>query len=296
MKIWGLRIMNDEKFFVAAMGGAVGFGNKSIERLLKFFGSAKAAWFADVGELNKTGIKPKQLEAFIAFRGDNPDAPEKLAEYCWRKEINLCSIFDGDYPPLLKEIDSPPMFFYYRGQLQSNAERIAVVGSRKCSAFAGRFAAELGERIAAAGLTVVSGAANGVDYFAHGGALRAGRTVAVLGCGINFPLPFNSRNLLEQIAENGAVISEYPPEISPRPGILAARNRIIAGLCRSTVVVEALLKSGSMITANYALQFKRKIIAVAGSSGCDELIRNGAFPIKFPVDVVSANYGAEVGA
>ena len=117
-----------EKFYMAAMGGADGLGNKSIELLVKFFGSAKAAWFADSADLWKSGVRKNSLEAFIAWRKKFPDAPENLVSYCDRQKIKLCSFFDDDYPPLLKEIDSPPMILFYKGNLKRiNFEKTRIV-------------------------------------------------------------------------------------------------------------------------------------------------------------------------
>ena len=170
---------------MAAMGGADGFGNKSIEKLINFCGSAKAAWSSDIDDIVHAGIQSRHLEAFVAFRGKHPNAPENLVKYCERHEFNLCSINDEDYPPILKEIDSPPMFFYYRGKLQPHVQRIGIVGSRHNTPYGQNVALQLAEELAAAGFTVVSGAARGIDTFAHRGALKSGRTVAVLGCGID---------------------------------------------------------------------------------------------------------------
>lgn len=282
-----------EKYFMAAMGGAEGLGNKSIAQLVKFFGNAKAAWSADFADLNKAGIRKNALGAFINFRIKHPDAPEKLAAYCDRQKISLCSIFDDDYPPILKEIDSPPMFFYYRGKLQPQVQRIGIVGSRHNTAYGQNVALELGEQLAAAGLTVVSGAARGIDTFAHRGALQSGRTVAVLGCGINVIYPPENKKLLEQIAERGVVLSEFPPQLPPNPGTFPTRNRIIAGLSRGIVVVEAGQKSGALITSNYAGEYGRDVFAIPGqiyaekSRGCNELIRDGATLIKNAQDILN---------
>ena len=120
-----------EKYYMAAMGGAEGMGNRSIEILVKYFGSAKAAWKADVADLMESGVRKNSLGAFVTWRKAHPDAPEKLISYCDRQKINLCCINDEDYPPVLKEISSPPMFFYYRGKLEPLAERIGIVGTRK---------------------------------------------------------------------------------------------------------------------------------------------------------------------
>ncbi|MBQ3452322.1 MAG: DNA-processing protein DprA, partial [Selenomonadaceae bacterium] len=281
-----------EKYYMAAMGGADGLGNKSIENLVKFFGSAKAAWFAEAGDLFKTNVRKNALGAFIEFRIKNPNAPENLVGYCERQKINLCSIFEEDYPPILKEINSPPMFFYYRGKLQPHAQRIGIVGSRHNTTYGQNVALELGEELAAVGLTVVSGAAKGIDSFAHRGALKTGRTVAVLGCGINYIFPRENKKLFEQIAENGVVLSEFPPQLPPSPTTFPPRNRIIAGLCKGVIVVEADFKSGALITSTYAGDYGRDVFAVPGqvyakmSRGCNELIRDGATLIKNAQDVL----------
>ena len=278
---------------MAALGGAEGLGNKSIAALVKFFGNAKAAWSADVADLFKSGVRKNSLGAFINFRAKHPDAPEKLAAYCDRQKISLCSISDDDYPPVLKEIDSPPMFFYYRGQLQPHAQRIGIVGSRENTNYGKGVALELAEQLAAAGLTVVSGAARGIDTFAHRGALRSGRTVAVLGCGINFIYPPENKKLLEQITERGVVLSEFHPQMPPNPGTFPTRNRIIAGLSRGVVVVEAGEKSGALITSTYAGDYGRDVFAIPGqiyadkSRGCNELIRDGATLIKNAQDILN---------
>lgn len=285
--------MNDDKFFLAALGMINGLGNKSIALLVKSFGSAKAAWFAGFDDLKKAGVRNNMLESLIAFRTYNPDAPDTLADYCARNSIGLCSIFDDDYPPLLKETDSPPTFFYYRGQLQPSATRVAVVGSRDNTTYGQRVALELGEQLAAAGVTVVSGAARGIDTFAHHGALKAGRTVAVLGCGLGCKHPRERAKFIDQVAENGVVISEFNLHVTPTAGTLVARNRIIAGLARAIVVVEAGIKSGALIAAKHAADYGRAVFAATGSipayvcAGCYDLVYNhGATPIKSAQDVL----------
>jgi len=185
------------------------------------------------------------------------------------------------------------MSFYYRGTLEPFAQRIGIVGSRQNTPYGQSVALELGEQLAAAGLTVVSGAARGIDTFAHRGALRSGRTVAVLGCGINVVFPRENKNLLEQIAERGVVMSEFPPQFPPNPGTFPTRNRIIAGLSRGVVIVEAGTKSGALITSTYALEYNRDVFAIPGqiyaakSQGCNELIREGATLIKSAQDVLN---------
>ena len=130
-----------EKYYMASLGGAEGLGNKSISLLVKFFGNAKAAWFAEAGDLLASGVRKNAIGALIEFRIKHPDAPENLIRYCDRHKINLCSIFDDDdYPPILKEIQTPPPVFYYYGKLQPFAERIAMVGSRECTDYGQRAA------------------------------------------------------------------------------------------------------------------------------------------------------------
>lgn len=288
-----------EKYYMAAMGGADGLGNKSIAQLIKYFGSAKEAWFAKEADLLNSGVRKNSIGAFITWRKKYPDAPENLIGYCDRQKINLCCISDEDYPPILKEIDSPPMFFYYRGILEPLAERIGIVGTRHNTAYGQGVALELGEELAAAGLTVVSGAARGIDTFAHRGALKSGRTVAVLGNGINFIFPPENKKLLEEIAECGVVLSEFPPQLPPNHGTFPQRNRIIAGLCRGVIVVEANKGSGALITSNFAGDYGRDVFAIPGqiyaekSKGCNELIRDGATLIKSAQDVLD-EYNIEI--
>ena len=282
-----------EKYFIAAMGGANGFGNKSIAALIKFCGSAQAAWSVDIDDLVAAGIKRNCLEAFIDFRGKHPSAPEKLVKYCERHEINLCSIVDEDYPPILKEIDTPPMFFYYRGKLQPNVQRLAIVGTRENTPYGQNVALEISEQLAAAGFTIVSGAARGIDTFAHHGALKAGRTVAVLGQGIESGIHPAKKKFLERIIENnGVVLSEFSPQLPPNQGTFLQRNRIIAGLCRGVIVVEAGKRSGALNTGNLAIDNNRDLFVIPGqiyaekSIGCNELIRRHGRLIKSARDVL----------
>ena len=282
-----------EKYYIAAINAANLMGSQRCRRLINFFGSAKAAWAAEPGEIEKSGVPPVALESFFAFRQKNPDAPEKLMEFCDAKEVSLCSIVDEDYPPILKEIQNPPVVFYYRGILKTLAERIAIVGSRNNTSYGQRAAFSLGKDLAAAGLTVVSGAARGIDTNAHRGALQTGRTVAVLGCGIKFVFPRENKKLLEEISESGLVMTEFEPGLAPNATTFPARNRIIAGLSRGVIVVEAGKKSGALITSTYAGDYGRDVFAVPGniysdmSVGCNELIRDGATLITCAEDVLA---------
>ena len=178
---------------------------------------------------------------------------------------------------------------------------VAIVGARSCSAYGRSVARSLGRDLAASGLVVVSGMARGIDGEAHRGALEAGGvTVAVLGCGIDRDYPAAHSELATRICEQGLVVSEYEPGVEPAPWRFPARNRIIAGLCRATVVVEARERSGALITADFALEEGREVLAVPGeitsalSGGTNALLRLGATPVTKVEDVLEA-FGLEVG-
>jgi DNA processing protein len=202
----------------------------------------------------------------------------------------------GAYPPLLAQLHDPPEKLYVRGRAEVLAEpAVAIVGARSCSAYGSHVARSLARELAGAGLAIVSGLARGIDGEAHRGALEAGgTTVAVLGCGIDRDYPRSHAGLAERIRAGGAVVSEYPPGTEPAPWRFPARNRIIAGLCLATVVVEARERSGALITADFALELGRDVFAVPGeitaalSAGTNDLLRQGAAPLLSAEDVLSA--------
>ena len=209
---------------------------------------------------------------------------------------------DRAFPPLLAAIHDPPRELYLRGAgaLETLARpAVAVVGARACSAYGRSVARTLGRELAAAGLVVVSGMARGIDGEAHRGALDAGGiTCAVLGCGIDRDYPAVHAELARRIGEHGLLASEYEPGIEPAPWRFPARNRIIAGLCRATVVVEARERSGALITADFALEEGREVLAVPGeitsalSGGTNALLRLGATPVTSAADVLET-FGLE---
>jgi DNA processing protein len=203
---------------------------------------------------------------------------------------------DPRYPPLLSQLHDPPAQVYVRGSSEALADpAVAIVGARSCSPYGGQVARDLGRELVAAGVVVVSGLARGIDGEAHRGALTAGgRTVAVLGCGIDRDYPRSHADLARRIRETGAVVSEYPVGVEPAPWRFPARNRIIAGLCLATVVVEARERSGALITADFALELGRDVFAVPGeitsalSAGTNDLLRQGAAPLLSAGDVLRA--------
>jgi DNA processing protein len=205
-------------------------------------------------------------------------------------------------PPLLRSIHDPPPGLFVRGgaelDLLSQAA-VAVVGARACSGYGTTVARSLGRELARAGLVVVSGMARGIDAETHRGALDAdGPTAAVLGCGIDRDYPAAHAQLARRIAENGLIVSEYAPGVVPAPWRFPARNRIVAGLCAATVVVEAREKSGALITADFALEEGREVFAVPGeitaplSAGANNLLKLGASPLTSAADVLAV-YGLD---
>jgi DNA processing protein len=202
------------------------------------------------------------------------------------------------FPPLLGAIHDPPERLYLRGAGEPELlERpaAAIVGARACSPYGAQVARMLGRELAAAGVVVVSGLARGVDGEAHRGALETdGHTIAVLGCGIDRDYPAAHASLARAIAERSLIVSEYEPGVAPSPYRFPARNRIVAGLCAATIVVEARERSGALITADFALDDGREVFAVPGeitsslSAGTNALLRLGATPLTSAVDVLEA--------
>jgi DNA processing protein len=223
---------------------------------------------------------------------------ERYAAELTRGGFRFVARSDERFPRLLRAIHDPPPGLFLRGEADASLlsrPAVAIVGARACSAYGSAVARMLGRELAAAGLVVVSGLARGVDAEAHRGALEAaGLTVAVLGCGVDRDYPASNRELARRIAERGLVVSEYAPGVEPAPWRFPARNRIIAGLARATVVAEAREASGALITADLALEEGREVFAVPGeitsalSAGSNALLRLGATPLTSATDVLEA--------
>jgi DNA processing protein len=204
---------------------------------------------------------------------------------------------DAAFPPQLRQIHDPPPGLFVRGAADLSLLTqlsVAIVGARACSSYGAEVATSLARELAAAGVIVVSGLARGVDAAAHRGALDAGLTVAVLGCGIDRDYPRAHAHLASRIAASGLIVAEYPPGVEPMPWRFPARNRIVAGLAAVTVVVEARERSGALITADLALDEGREVMAVPGeitshlSRGANALLRLGATPVTSAGDVLEA--------
>ena len=222
------------------------------------------------------------------------DNLKELYESLGSRNIIMTTIEDEDYPERLKSIDTPPIVFFLKGDIELvNWPSIAIVGARKCSEYGYSVAKELGNGLEKAGFNVVSGMALGIDEAAHKGALSQGHhTLAVLGCGIDICYPKQNSTLYRMLLERGAVLSEFLPGTEPRPYQFPMRNRIISGLSLGVVVVEAAQKSGSLITAHLALEYNREVFAVPGninstlSKGANQLIQSGAKMVTCVEDII----------
>lgn len=215
---------------------------------------------------------------------------------CQQSHWSVVTKEDDDYPELLSEISlAPPLLFVWGDQNTLQRTQVAMVGSRKASGAGLDTAQRFSSALAASGVVVCSGLALGIDSASHKAALSTGQpTIAVLGSGLANVYPRRNASLAAEIASNGCVVSEFPPATPPQAGNFPQRNRIISGLSRATIVVEAARRSGSLITARYALEQNREVFAVpgsinnTGSSGCNELIKNGARLLNHPSDVLDA--------
>ena len=269
-----------------ALNQVKGLGPILITRLLKSF-RAEAIWQANQQELLQVqGIGPKILQGM-----NKVDWNQVKQEYQEAKtsEISLTPHNAANYPRMLKAIYDPPSLLYMKGSwnLQDNEKAIAIVGTRKATPYGLHNAYQLARELARNEITIVSGLARGIDIAAHRGALSArGRTIAVLGSGIKQIYPSQHKQDAINIAKNGAVISEYPLHCSPKPENFPRRNRIISGLSLGTIVIEAKIKSGAMITAYRALEQGREVFAIPGdidretSHGPHHLIQQGAKLIR----------------
>jgi DNA processing protein len=211
-----------------------------------------------------------------------------------RRDLRIVPRDDEEYPAMIAALPDAPVVLYVKGELPAGRVRMALVGSRRATAYGRQIARGLAGDLALLGVEIVSGGARGIDTCAHRGALDAGgRTVAVLGCGFGHVYPPENEELFEAIAASGAIVSEFPIESSPVPENFPRRNRLISALCAGTIVVEATDKSGSLITAGHALDQGREVMAVPGpvtseqSRGCHRLIQQGAKLVQTVEDVVT---------
>ncbi len=286
--------MDNPKLYWIGFNLVKGIGSVRFKALLDFFGSPAIAWQAPGEALLNAGLSPKIIENLQKIRS------QVSLEQVWNRiqaqGIEVLTWDDPTYPPMLKEIDQPPPVLYMRGSLQPTDEwAVAIVGTRRVTPYGRQVAEEIANALAQSGITVVSGLAIGVDTFAHQAAIRAGgRTLAVLGSGVDVIYPNSNRRLADEIIGQGALLSDYAPGTGPEATNFPPRNRIISGLARAVVVVEAGETSGALITASFANEQGRDVFAVPGSiygpqsKGTNRLIQQGAAPLLSPQDVLEA--------
>jgi DNA processing protein len=272
----------------------LGIGPVRIKKLLNAFGDLELAWNASRGELQSAGLGRKAIQALLDTR-TRLDLDRELARID-RFGFHILTWEDEAYPVRLREIHAPPPMLYVWGEVRDEDRwAVGVVGTRRATPYGKAIARDVATTLAVNGVTVVSGLARGIDSIAHQAALDAGgRTIAVLGSGLDQLYPPEHRKLAKSIATQGAVISDYPLGTRPEPKNFPPRNRIISGLSLVVVVVEAGGSSGALITADFAIEQGRDVFAVPGdihrpaSSGTNRLIRLGAHPLLTPDDVLEA--------
>ncbi len=272
-----------------------GLGPKTLAALLERFETAERIIRTPASELMTVpNIGQKTADQLIdALNKLNIDAELALVE---KHQARMLHLDHPDYPAALRNISTAPFFLFTRGTFQPADERaVAIVGSRHCTAYGRRVASRLAEGLVRAGWTIVSGLARGIDGVAHTAALDAGgRTIAVLAGGLGKLYPPEHKDLAERVVEQGVLLSEMPMAMAPMPDLFPRRNRIISGLSRATIIVEAALKSGALITARLAGEQGREVLAVPGpidseaSEGPHQLIRQGATLVRSVDDVLEA--------
>ncbi|MCW9681184.1 DNA-processing protein DprA [Dolichospermum planctonicum UHCC 0167] len=293
----------EERKYWLAWSQISGIGPILIQRLQQHFSNLETAWKASPGELRKVeGFGIQTLEKVVQQRFRlNPE--QLLSQH---QEINplFWTPADPEYPQLLREIPTPPPLLYYRGEidLQENLGQkplVGIVGTRQPTEYGIKWTRQISTALAKNGFTVVSGMAEGIDTESHSATLKAGgRTIAVMGTGVDVIYPHKNRDLYQQILKSGIVISEYPAKTPPNRTHFPRRNRIIAGLSRAVLVMEAPLKSGALITATYANEFNRDVYALPGkiddqpSQGCLKLISQGAGLINHELNELLIMLGA----
>jgi len=284
--------MMDERAYWLGFHMVPGVGPARFRLLLQAFGSMSAAWEAPADSLREAGLDRRTVEQIVSARRrlDLERECERLAE----RGITLLTWDDPQYPRLLRAVDSAPPVLFVQGELTPADEwALAVVGTRYATGYGREVTRRLVMPLAKMGVTIVSGLALGIDGEAHRAALDAGgRTIAVLACGLDQIYPPEHRRLAQEIVEHGALLSEYPLGTLPERRNFPPRNRLISGLARATLVVEAGSQSGALITARFAAEQGRDVFAVPGSilsprqSGTNWLIQEGAIPVVSHEDIV----------
>lgn len=264
---------------------------RSAEKIRRHFRSPEAALLAHPAELTAIGVPSQKASALRSKK--NADRAARDVERCRQKGYTVLTLKDEEYPECLRETFDPPLVLYCAGDTAVlKGPAVSIVGARKPTPYGRAVADRLAGDLASSGLVVVSGLARGIDSIAHWGAVKEGKTVAVLGSGLDNIYPRENKKLADRIAADGAVITEFPLSSQPLGFHFPQRNRIIGGLSLATLVVEATRRSGSLITARLALEQNREVMAVPGnitserSQGTNWLIKNGAKAVESWEDVV----------
>lgn len=282
----------EHKGFWIAFNKVSGIGANRLAALLQHFGSIERAWRASIHELQSAGLDRRSLENLLtARRTIDPEAEWKRAIH---SGVQVITWEDSDYPANLRTVDGAPPVLYVRGEIDVRDEiAVAIVGTRRASDYGRQVALQMASELARNGVTVVSGLAMGIDTVAHRAAVEAGgRTIAVLGSGVDQVYPLQNRQLANEVMNNGALVSDYALGTRPEANNFPPRNRIISGLSRAVAIVEAGERSGALITAEFAAEQGRELFAVpgnilnAGSVGCNDLIRQGATPLLSVQDLL----------
>ena len=283
--------------YLLSLASFTKFGSVRITKLKAYFNAFENAFKATPADLIKAGIEPAVADEFASFRlGVLPDNLMESLEKC---KVKALTIEDEGYPSNLKEIYNPPYLLYYKGELEAaDGYLLAVVGTRKFSPYGKRAVEDLVRDLTRSGLVIVSGLALGIDTLAHFCAIEnKGKTIAVLGSGLDLPsiYPSSNCNLAQKIVSSGGLLlSEFAPGVRPMRHHFPQRNRIISGLTLGTLVIEAGEKSGALITASLALEQNREVFAVPGSiysessKGPNKIIKQGARPVSCAQDILYA--------
>jgi DNA processing protein len=292
-------IINDNNFYIPGeekywlgFSRVAGIGAVRLRKLLEYFEGLAEAWQAGSGDLLAAGLEPKLVERTLALR-KKLDLDQEMARL-EKLQIKLLIQNGPGYPSRLAQTENAPPLLYCRGELSERDElALAVVGTRRFTPYGRQVALQLCSDLAGQNITIVSGLAKGIDTFAHQAALDAGgRTIAVLGCGVDVVYPPENRALMAKIIEQGAVLSELPPGTQPEGTNFPARNRIVSGMSLGVLIIEAAQKSGALITVDFANEQGRDVFSVPGSifnkmsEGTNRLIRQGAKPVTSASDIL----------
>ncbi|MBK1642136.1 DNA-protecting protein DprA [Chromatium okenii] len=274
-----------------ALVEAPGVGARTVAKLLEHFGSPTVIQGASIAQLAAVGLKAASI---AAIKNPQPALLPSVQQWLCQPNTHLLTLTDPRYPPQLADIHDAPPVLYVRGDVRLLAEpQIAIVGSRNPTPSGIEITQEFARHLTGYGLTITSGLAQGIDGAAHLGALESGRTIAVFGTGLDRVYPAAHRPLARRIADNGALVSEFPPGSEPLAQNFPRRNRLISGLSLGVLVTEAALKSGSLITARTASEQGREVFAVPGSirnplaRGCHALLRDGAKLVESAADILA---------